>query len=176
MAEDGNQPADTAEVEAETPEVDPSRRRFLGYTIAAIGGGITAAIAVPAVGFVAGSVRSPTDEATWIPLGSVSSIEPGAAPTLKKATVERRSGYLVEEQEIAVFVETPDGVQFRILSNVCTHLGCRVRWVDDQDQFFCPCHGAVFAEDGAVVSGPPPRPLEQYDFMVEDGQLFMKEA
>lgn len=176
MAEDHNQPEDHAEPATETPVEDPSRRKFLGYSVAAIGGGITVAIAVPAVAFVAGSAQTSTSEASWIPLGSASSIEPGAGPTLKKARVERRSGYLVEEQELSVFVETDDGVQFTILSNVCTHLGCRVRWVDDQDQFFCPCHGAVFAEDGAVVSGPPPRPLEHYEYMVQDGQLFMKEA
>lgn len=176
MVENHNQPEDPAETTAEPMAADPSRRKFLVYSIVAIGGGITVAIAIPAVAFVAGSARTAAREDTWIPLGSASSIEPGAGPTLKKATVERSSGYLVEEQEISVFVETDDGVQFTILSNVCTHLGCRVRWVGEQDQFFCPCHGAVFAEDGAVVSGPPPRPLDRFEYMVEDGQLFMKEA
>ncbi|MDH3498537.1 MAG: Rieske 2Fe-2S domain-containing protein, partial [Acidimicrobiia bacterium] len=53
---------------------------------------------------------------------------------------------------------------------------CRVRWVDEQDGFFCPCHNAIFGPDGAVVQGPPPRPLDSFDYMVEDGQLFFKEA
>jgi menaquinol-cytochrome c reductase iron-sulfur subunit len=176
MVGNHNQPEHPAETTAEPTAADPSRRKFLVYSIVAIGGGITVAIAIPAVAFVAGSARSPTGEATWIPLGSAESIEPGAGPTLKKVTVERSSGYLVEEQEISVFVSTEDGAQFLILSNVCTHLGCRVRWVDDQGEYFCPCHGAVFAENGAVVSGPPPRPLDRFEYTVEDGQLFMKEA
>ena len=75
-----------------------------------------------------------------------------------------------------MFVSTEDGSQFLVQSNVCSHLGCRVRWVDDRDAFFCPCHNAVFAPDGAVVSGPPPRPLDQFESTVQDGQLFFKET
>jgi Rieske Fe-S protein len=155
---------------------NPTRRTFLIRSIAAIGGGITAAIGIPAVFFVTGSARAATTGDEWIRLGTASSIEPGAAPILMKATVSRRTGYLVEEQEVSVFVTTADGVEFTVLSNVCTHLGCRVRWVDDQDGFFCPCHNAVFAPDGSVKAGPPPRPLNKFEVMVEEGQLYFKEV
>jgi Rieske Fe-S protein len=53
-------------------------------------------------------------------------------------------------------------------------LGCRVRWVADKDGFYCPCHNGVFAKDGSVVSGPPPRPLDRFESKVEDGVLFVK--
>lgn len=154
---------------------DPERRTFLIRTIAAIGGGITAAIAIPAGFFVTGSARAATTGGEWIRLGSASSIDPGAEPVLLNATVSRRTGYLVEEQEISVFVTTPDGVDFTVLSNICTHLGCRVRWVADQDAFFCPCHTASFGPDGEVLEGPPPRPLDTFEFLVEEGQLYFKE-
>jgi len=157
-------------------EVDTDRRRFLVRSISVIGGGITAAVALPAIAYVTGSSRAAGTDETWIRLGSVSSIEPGATPTLIKATVERRSGYLVEEQEVSVFVTTQDGADFTILSNVCTHLGCRVRWVEDQDGFFCPCHNAIFGPGGEVVQGPPPRPLDKFEYMIEAGQLYFKGA
>jgi Rieske Fe-S protein len=167
--------------DAVTPEdgsgvPDPDRRRFLVRTITAIGGGITAAIGVPAVIYATGSARAGGGEQEWIRLGTASSVEVGAAPVLMKATVERRSGYRVEEQEISVFVTTEDGSTFRVLSNICTHLGCRVRWVDEQDGFFCPCHNAIFGPDGGVVQGPPPRPLDSYEFLVEEGQLYFREV
>jgi Rieske Fe-S protein len=92
-----------------------------------------------------------------------------------KAIVSRRTGYLVEEQEVSVFVTTTDGVEFSVLSNICTHLGCRVRWVEDESGFFCPCHNAVFGPDGGVLTGPPPRPLDKFEVMVEEGQLYFKE-
>jgi menaquinol-cytochrome c reductase iron-sulfur subunit len=155
---------------------EPSRRAFLIRSIAAIGGAITVAIGVPSVVFVTGLARATTGEETWIRLGSASSIEPGAPPTLMKATVVRRSGYLMEEQGVSVFVTTENGSEFTVLSNICTHLGCRVRWVDEQDGFFCPCHNGVFSRNGDVVSGPPPRPLDRFESKVEEGQLFFKEA
>ncbi len=49
------------------------------------------------------------------------------------------------------------GNTFRCLSAVCTHLGCTVNRAETG--FHCPCHGSVFNRDGAVESGPAPRPL-----------------
>lgn len=153
---------------------DPERRKFLIRSISAIGAGVTAAVGVPAVIFVTGPALDRGEENTWIRLGSVSAVEPGGPPTLMKAVVTRRSGYRVEEQEVSVFVTTDDGQEFQVLSNVCSHLGCRVRWVEEQDGFFCPCHNAVFGPGGEVVSGPPPRALDQYEAMVEEGQILFK--
>jgi len=167
---------ETARDDQRNDSPDPSRRKFLIRGISAIGGGIAAGIGVPAVVFVTGSARTATAEDAWIRLGSASSVEAGAPPTLMKAKIERRSGYLIEEQEVSVFVTTQNGADFTVLSNVCTHLGCRVRWVEDQDGFFCPCHNAIFDRNGDVVQGPPPRPLDRFEAKVEDGQIFFKEA
>jgi cytochrome b6-f complex iron-sulfur subunit len=49
------------------------------------------------------------------------------------------------------------GNTFRCLSAVCTHLGCTVNRADHG--YHCPCHGSVFSNQGAVQSGPAPRPL-----------------
>ena len=72
-----------------------------------------------------------------------------------------------------MYVYTENGRDFIALSNVCTHLGCRVRWVENEENFFCPCHNAVFSQDGTVVSGPPPEPLSQYEIKIEDDQIFV---
>lgn len=49
---------------------------------------------------------------------------------------------------------------FRALSAVCTHLGCTVG--TKKDGYHCPCHGSVFAADGAALEGPAPRALVWY--------------
>jgi Rieske Fe-S protein len=42
---------------------------------------------------------------------------------------------------------------------VCTHQGCTVGDVQN-NQIHCPCHGSVFsAADGSVVNGPATAPL-----------------
>ena len=44
---------------------------------------------------------------------------------------------------------------FEAFSSTCPHLGCRVHWVPEQQEFFCPCHRGVFNADGVAISGPP---------------------
>ncbi len=111
-------------------------------------------------------------EQNWIPLGAVSKVEIGI-PTLFKTKVEKRAGWIVNEQELTFYVFTDNGRECTAMSDVCTHVGCRARWVSDEELFFCPCHNAAFAKNGDVASGPPPRPLDQYEVKDEDGQLFV---
>ena len=44
---------------------------------------------------------------------------------------------------------------FVALSSTCPHLGCKVEWMREEQQFFCPCHRGVFDADGRAISGPP---------------------
>ena len=153
-------------------EKELNRRDFLAASTWAIGIFIGLGIAVPAAYYIIGPALQELDNQEWILLGSTSKVEPGT-PTLFKAKIERQTGWIVNEEEIAVYVLTDDGRNFIAMSNICTHLGCRVRWIGDQEQFFCPCHNGVFGKRGEVISGPVPRPLDQYQVKVEDDQLYM---
>lgn len=68
----------------------------------------------------------------------------------------------------AVLVKLSGGTVV-VRSAVCTHLGCIVQWQKDKGQFLCPCHGGLFAVDGRVLGGPPPKPLDALPFTVTDG-------
>lgn len=152
---------------------DPiSRRKFLSRATLAIGGVIVAGWAIPAAAYIFGPARASERQRVWRPLGSPAKVDVGT-PTLFKTQIERTSGWETQEEEVSLYVFTEDGQNFAGLSNVCTHLGCRVRWVGDEETFFCPCHNATFAKDGRVTSGPPPRPLDTFDIKVENGQLFV---
>jgi cytochrome b6-f complex iron-sulfur subunit len=48
------------------------------------------------------------------------------------------------------FVERTGG-QLRAVSGICTHQGCRLVLAAAATELGCPCHGAVFALDGAVL-------------------------
>ena len=52
--------------------------------------------------------------------------------------------------------------EFRALSATCTHLECIVQYRGDLKQIWCACHNGLYDLNGRNVSGPPPRPLEQY--------------
>lgn len=149
-----------------------SRRNFLSIATAAIGGLIGAALAIPAVAYVVGPALQRSKTENWVRLGATSKVEIGT-PALFKTTVETQTGWIVSEEEVSVYVLTEDGREYIALSNICTHLGCRVRWIGDQEQYFCPCHNAAFDKTGLVISGPPPAPLNRYETKVEDEQLFI---
>ena len=65
---------------------------------------------------------------------------------------------------------------FLALSGVCTHLRCIVNWNEKLNRFECPCHGAKFDEKGAVLEGPPPRPLDLYKLHIVEGKLVVDRA
>lgn len=149
-----------------------SRRNFLAIATGAIGAVIGVVVAIPAVAYVIGPALQRRTEENWVRLGSTSKVELGT-PTLFKTIIESQTGWISTEEEISVYVLTEDGRDYISLSNVCTHLGCRVRWITDQGQYFCPCHNAAFDKLGLVVTGPPPEPLDRYETKVEDDQLYI---
>jgi Rieske Fe-S protein len=149
-----------------------SRRDFMKIAIGAVGGLIGLGYGIPAIAYVITPAAAKTQAQQWIQLGAVSKIELGT-PTLFKVNFTRQTGWIVNQEELSIYVITEDGREFVAMSNVCTHLGCRIRWVADQNKYFCPCHNGIFDKQGKVVSGPPPRPLDRYQTKVENDQLFI---
>ena len=50
----------------------------------------------------------------------------------------------------------------RAFTAICTHLNCTVQYRADLDHIWCACHDGHYDINGKNISGPPPRPLEQY--------------
>ncbi|MBI3929003.1 MAG: FAD-dependent oxidoreductase [Armatimonadetes bacterium] len=84
---------------------------------------------------------------------------PGAADTSGFEEVRVGEGRLVEldSQKWAVHRDT-DG-KLHVVSAVCTHMKCIVRWNDLERSWDCPCHGSRFNTDGEVLEGPALSPL-----------------
>jgi Rieske Fe-S protein len=58
-----------------------------------------------------------------------------------------------------LLVRSRDG-ELHAFSQKCTHLSCAVVYSAERDRLECPCHDGVFSiRTGAVLGGPPPRPL-----------------
>ncbi|RZJ66305.1 MAG: FAD-dependent oxidoreductase [Flavobacterium sp.] len=47
-----------------------------------------------------------------------------------------------------------DDGNLNIFSAICPHLGCIVKWNNDEKSFDCPCHGSRFDTNGDVLNGP----------------------
>lgn len=148
------------------------RRDFMKTAIVGIGGLISAGFGIPAVAYILGpALQQGTSD--WIQLGSINKVEVGI-PTLFKTLIQTQTGWITAEEEFSAYVLTEDGQNYIVMSNVCTHLGCRIRWIAEQNNFFCPCHNGAFAKDGSVTGGPPPRPLDRFESKIEDGVLFVR--
>jgi Rieske Fe-S protein len=149
-----------------------TRKQFMSLVTGAITALIGLGLGIPAIAYIIGPALKKEESQDWIRLGSTSKVELGL-PTLFKTKIQRQTGWIVNEKEISVYVLSENGREFVAMSNICTHLGCRIRWIADREEFFCPCHNGVFDKDGQIVSGPVPRPLDRFDTKVEDGQLFI---
>ena len=147
------------------------RRSFLAGLLAAGGAAVGALLAVPLVRFALYPVLARTTEKSWSDIGKVDEFQNLTAPVQKLVTIEQRDGWRKTIKQQPVYVtKNPQGAII-VLSAVCTHLGCSVRWVDAQNKFVCPCHGGMFSEDGKLLGGPPPRGLDQLETKIEDGTL-----
>jgi Rieske Fe-S protein len=66
----------------------------------------------------------------------------------------------------AILINTLKG-ELRAFSAVCTHLSCTVQYRPDLHEIWCACHNGLYDLSGKNLSGPPPRPLEQYQVHVQ---------
>jgi len=72
----------------------------------------------------------------------------------------------------ALLVHLANG-EWRAYGGMCTHLGCVVYWDTASERLVCPCHNAAFeSEAGAVLMGPPRRPLPRIDLNIEGERIY----
>lgn len=68
--------------------------------------------------------------------------------------------------EPAILIRTSEG-QYLAFTAVCTHLGCTVQYRADLGEIWCPCHNGIYNLQGRNISGPPPRPLKQFQVHIQ---------
>ncbi len=74
-----------------------------------------------------------------------------------------------------VWLFTEDGEKFKAYNGHCTHLGCSYLYDKEHKTFLCPCHRGQFdVKTGAVLAGPPPRPLDELPVEIRDSAVFVK--
>ncbi len=50
---------------------------------------------------------------------------------------------------------------------------CIVQYKQDTKQIWCACHNGVYDLNGRNISGPPPKPLENYDVKVVKDEIII---
>jgi Rieske Fe-S protein len=146
-----------------------SRRKLLeaGFWLLAGTGGL-ATLGVSGR-FLIGNSLEPKPQ-KWVEVGAVADLEVGKVHRVNYS-VKAKDAWRDSEREGVVYAFTDDGENFTVLDAACTHLGCSVKWKEEENHFSCPCHAGHFSREGDVLDGPPPRPLAKLESKLEDGIL-----
>lgn len=143
------------------------RRRALVVFVNTLGGLIGAGLSAVLGAF---ALRpAPRAEPQWVGAGSLDDLIPNV-PVARVVSRGAQDGWYRQRSRSTVFVVWDGNTTLHALSGTCTHLGCQVRWDIDTTRFRCPCHGGAFDAQGAVLEGPPPRPLDRVDVRLEAGE------
>lgn len=153
-----------------TEEPVATRRSVLGWLVTGINLAVVSALAVPALRFVAAPLSRRSTE-KWVDVLSESDLVHGSTREVSY-TIKVVDGYQTIDRKYTVYLHKgDDGV--KCFDPACTHLGCRIKFQEDQRRYFCPCHGGVFDEMGKVVSGPPPKGLVEHPVKVQKGRILV---
>jgi menaquinol-cytochrome c reductase iron-sulfur subunit len=168
------------------PERPWARRTFVLRALGGIGAALAAVVAIPVAGLamapatrgtlrwslMAGSVPPTPRISGFTNLGPLTNF-PVGVPTLLPVTVPVDIAGTTQDTQIAVYVVRPHDQSVLILDIHCTHMGCPVGWSHGAKRFLCPCHGGAFTADGVEVAGPPPRPLDRYQAVIANQEVWM---
>jgi cytochrome b6-f complex iron-sulfur subunit len=129
------------------------KRDFLRYVL---GGGVLAWVASVVYPLLA-YLKPPAQ-----PEVEVSSVKVG-----KLGELEKDSGIIVRFGNKPVIVVRTAGGDIRAFGATCTHLDCTVQYRKDMGVIWCACHNGKYDMNGRNISGPPPRPLDEFRVVVQ---------
>lgn len=91
-------------------------------------------------------------------------VESSASSTVatKVADIKPNEGKIFKfGNKPAILIQSAQG-EYRAFSAICTHLDCTVQYRSDEKLIWCACHNGRYDLNGRNISGPPPRPLEEF--------------
>ena len=151
-----------------------ARRTFLKY-ISLVGGAVSATLlGIPVIrSFVSPAFRRLRHE-VWVEIGPIDDLEIALA-VRKEFPLTVTDAWFERRVITSVWYYSDDGENYNVYNGACTHLACAFGLDNDGSVFLCPCHRGVYEiASGAVLEGPPPRPLDTMATRVDNGILFAK--
>ena len=142
-----------------TPHDGAERRNFLKFVLS---GGLVA---------LAGTILYPI--LAYLKPPKEGEVEVSSVSAGKLSEIENESGRIVKfGTKPVVLIRTAAG-DLRAFSATCTHLDCTVQFRKDFGLIWCACHNGKYDLNGRNVSGPPPRPLDEYRVVVQGDEVFV---
>jgi cytochrome b6-f complex iron-sulfur subunit len=145
----------------QTPEMpdDQSKRNFLQWILTGGAVAFFGTVLYPIFAYL-----KPPQEAEVV----VSSVKAG-----KLGEIEKDSGKIVKFGTKPVILIRTANDELRAFSATCTHLDCTVQYRKDFGTIWCACHNGKYDLNGRNISGPPPRPLDEYRVVVQGDEILI---
>ena len=103
-----------------------------------------------------------------VPEANINSVKAGSA-----ADFPPNKGQIIKfGRKPVILIRTEDG-SFLAFSATCTHLDCIVQYRTDSRQIWCACHNGIYDLRGRNVSGPPPKPLEEFSVNIINNEIII---
>ena len=136
-----------------------NRKKFLDILLG-IGslGGLTA-IVYPVLSFLM-PPKSAEPNVSFLKVGVASEFPPNSSKIVKFGRTP------------VILIKNPEN-EFNAFAATCTHLDCIVQYRDDTKQIWCACHNGVYDMNGRNLSGPPPKPLDEYSVNVVNDEIII---
>jgi len=151
------------------------RRRFLRW-VSGIGSAIMGVlVGIPVVRSFVSPVFVKPVVANWIKVAEDTALLDVGVPVRVDFVKEQNDAWIESIAQNSVWLYSDDGEKFKAYNAQCTHLGCGYFYDKDTKTFACPCHRGHFdVKTGAVLSGPPPRGLDEMQVEIRDGAVFVR--
>jgi Rieske Fe-S protein len=91
----------------------------------------------------------------------------------KLSELEKDSGKIVKFGTKPVILVRTANDELRAFSATCTHLDCTVQYKKELGLIWCACHNGKYDLNGRNVSGPPPRPLDEYRVVKQGDEILI---
>jgi Rieske Fe-S protein len=91
----------------------------------------------------------------------------------KLSELEKDTGRIIKfGSKPVILIRTASG-DVKAFSATCTHLDCTVQYRKDFGTIWCACHNGKYDLNGRNISGPPPRPLDEFRVVVQGDDIFI---
>ena len=98
-----------------------------------------------------------------------------AIPLAKAPKLQKAGGSMVTKIRGKELLVVRDGdASAHAFEAKCPHEGCDLTYAPATNKIECPCHDAVFDLTGKVLQGPPPRPLDSYQAIVDGERILLR--
>ncbi len=136
-----------------------SRRGFLNLLLSTGGIALGVAIVYPIIRFLI-PPKLPEATSSTVVAGNIEELPPNSGKIFRFG------------EKAGILIRTPTG-EFKAFTATCTHLSCTVQYRSDLSHIWCACHNGHYDLNGKNISGPPPRPLEEFSVFVRGKEIIV---